>query len=324
MAVAAATVAGELNVRSLNLDQLQTLVAIADLGTFAAAARALHLAPPTVSLHISELESRLGMALLERGRRQAIPTPAGAVLIERGRKLLKEADDAVEQMRRVAEGREGKVRLGTSTGVLVHLLAIVLEALAERSPGLDVELSILSSSETMARLRARTLDIGIVAMPQPADAELQVTALRNDPMMAYLPPAWRAPRRVTPHWLAAKPLIANDASTQMHRMTAEWFGRAGLNPRARIELNYTEAMKSLVLAGYGAAVLPRESAHEIVRFEGLQIRPLDPPLHRRLGLAHRSTSELGAGIRQVLLTLREYVGALPRSPAPAPRPARGI
>jgi len=45
--------------RSLNLDQVRTLVAIADLGTFAAAAQALHLAPPTVSLHISELESRL-------------------------------------------------------------------------------------------------------------------------------------------------------------------------------------------------------------------------------------------------------------------------
>ena len=45
--------------RNLNLDQLQTLIAIADLGTFAAAAQALHLAPPTVSLHIKELESRL-------------------------------------------------------------------------------------------------------------------------------------------------------------------------------------------------------------------------------------------------------------------------
>ena len=45
--------------RNLNLDQLQTLIAVADLGTFAAAAQALHLAPPTVSLHIKELESRM-------------------------------------------------------------------------------------------------------------------------------------------------------------------------------------------------------------------------------------------------------------------------
>src|SRR5256885_3005481 len=57
--------------RRLNLDQLQTLVAVADLGTLAAAAQALHLSPPAVSLHIQELEARLDTPLLVRGKRQA-------------------------------------------------------------------------------------------------------------------------------------------------------------------------------------------------------------------------------------------------------------
>jgi len=61
--------------RNLNLDQLQTLIAIADLGTFAAAAQALHLAPPTVSLHIKELESRMQATLLIRGQRRLPATP---------------------------------------------------------------------------------------------------------------------------------------------------------------------------------------------------------------------------------------------------------
>ncbi len=72
--------------RELNLDQLRTLVAIADLGTFSAAAKALHLAQPTVSLHISELESRLGAQLVARGSRSVTLTPAGAALVERGRR----------------------------------------------------------------------------------------------------------------------------------------------------------------------------------------------------------------------------------------------
>src|ERR1700756_2581647 len=137
--------------RSLNLDQVQTLVTIADLGTFAAAARALHLAAPTVSLHVSELEARLGTMLIERGRRQALLTVAGAALVEDGRRLLKGADQAIERVRRIAEGREGKVRLGTSTGVVVHLLPRVLQALEARSPGIDVELDIMGSDETMRR-----------------------------------------------------------------------------------------------------------------------------------------------------------------------------
>ena len=58
--------------------------------------------------------------------------------------------------------------------------------------------------------------------------------------------------RPSPAWLAERPLVVNDGSTQMHRLTAAWFAQAGHHPRARIELNYTEAMKSLVAAGYGA------------------------------------------------------------------------
>jgi len=54
--------------REISLDRLRTLVAIADLGSFAKAAQRLHLAPPTVSLHVAELEARIGASLLHRGR----------------------------------------------------------------------------------------------------------------------------------------------------------------------------------------------------------------------------------------------------------------
>ena len=98
--------------RNLNLDQLQTLVAIADLGTFAAAAQALHLAPPTVSLHIKELESRMDAQLLVRGRKQAELTAAGQVLVDglglgQGYVLID-----------VDVGAQGLVGLGTGQKVL--------------------------------------------------------------------------------------------------------------------------------------------------------------------------------------------------------------
>ena len=112
--------------RNLNLDQLQTLIAIADLGTFAAAAQALHLAPPTVSLHIKELESRLDAHLVVRGRRQAELTPAGQLLVQEGRQLLLAGDDLIERVRRHASGREGIVRVGVSAGVSTRLLPLVL------------------------------------------------------------------------------------------------------------------------------------------------------------------------------------------------------
>lgn len=289
--------------RNLSLDQLQTLVAIADLGTLAAAAQALHLAPPTVSLHVSELEERLGMALLLRDRKGARPTPAGLALVEDARRLLRELDEAVARARRVAEGRAGKVRLGTSSGVVVHQLPDVLARLARHSPDMEVELSILGSQQTLERLLAGQLELGIVALPLPPQGELVIQPWREDAMMAWLPAGWTVPDAVTPAWLAERPLVANDGSTQMHRLTAAWFAQAGHHPRARIELNYTEAMKSLVAAGYGAAVLPLERGEDTPLPDGVVVRPLAPPLVRRLGLAHRPPALLDAPTRAVLQLL---------------------
>jgi len=292
--------------RELNLDQVRTLIAIADLGTFSAAAQALHLAQPTVSLHISELESRLGAQLVVRGSRRVTPTAAGATLVERGRRLLRDADNAVEGVRRQAEGRTGRVRLGSSTGVVVDMLPQVLETLGEQQAGIDVEVSILGSNQALTRLAEGTLDIGLVAVPQPPLRDLVITPWRTQPMMAFLPPRWEAPRRVTPAWLADKPLIFNDASTHMYRLCMEWFAAAGHSPRARIELNYDAAIRSLVAAGYGAALLPLQQSTDAPLNERMQLRPLSPRLVRRLGIAHRARGTLDGATRRVLEVLGQF------------------
>src|SRR3546814_10163955 len=77
--------------------------------------------------------------------------------------------------------------------------------------------------------------------------------------MAFLPAHWQAPARISPAWLAGRPLILNDASTRLSRLTSEWFALGGFRPAPRIELNFNDAIKSLVAAGYGAALLPHEA-----------------------------------------------------------------
>jgi len=294
--------------RNLNLDQLQTLIAIADLGTLAAAAQALHLAPPTVSLHISELESRLDTTLLVRGRRQASLTAAGEVLVEGGRRLLAGTDDLREQVKLRAEGCAGLVRLGTTAGVSTQLLPQALEALARDSPGLKMKLDVLGSAQAMARLQAGTLDIAIVALPQAATAGVKLIPWRSDPMVAFLPASWKVPARLTPQWLAERGWMGFGPATQMYRLIAAWFGQAGLNPRPCMELNYPAALKSLVAAGQGAALLPLEHPDDVRPGNGIQVRPLSPPLVRQLALAYRATRPQEVTIAGVLRTLGEFGG----------------
>lgn len=292
--------------RELNLDRLRTLLAVADLGSFAAAARALHLAPPTVTLHVAQLESRLGTRLLHRAPAGVSATTAGALLIDKARRLLAESDDLLQAVQRQVAQRGGRVRLGASTGALAHLLPQALEALAAHHPEIDVRVSVVTSEEALARLAAGSLDIGIVALPQPAQRGLRVQPWRRDPVLAFVPAAWSPPRQVTPAWLAARPLIANDRSTRLSRQTAGWFARAGERPEPRIELNYNDAMKSLVAAGYGAALLPHEAGAPQPD-PRIALRPLKPALSRALGIAHRSRVD-DAATEATLAALRDLPG----------------
>jgi len=307
--------------RNLNLDQLQTLVAIADLGTFAAAAQALHLAPPTVSLHIKELESRLDAVLVVRGRRQAELTPAGQALVEGGRRLLAASDELADRVRRRAAGREGVVRVGVSAGVSTRLLPLMLQALHRRAPGVEVRLEAVGSADAMARLQTGTLDVAIVASPQTAAPQVQVRPWRNDPMVALLPGHWDAPETVTPQWLAGCRWASFAPATQMHGLIAGWFGRAGLYPRPYLTLSYPGALKSLAAASQSAAILPLEEVLDMPQVSGpgdgpgqrpgsaapaVQVRHLDPPLMRPMALAFRELPAPDVAVAHVLDMLGDF------------------
>jgi len=296
--------------REISLDRLRTLVAIADLGSFAEAARALHLAPPTVSLHVADLEARVGAPLLTRKRGQVRPTTIGDTLLERARRLLAEADQALDDVQRQVQGLSGRVRLGASTGAIAHLLPSALETLGRHHPGIDVQVAVLTSQETLQRLNDGTLDVGLVALPQPPIDGLVIKPWRRDPVMAFLPASWQAPARVTPAWLADRALILNDTTTRLSRQTGEWFAAAGLNPRPRIQLNYNDAIKSLVAAGYGATLLPHEATAPQAD-PRIIMRPLRPALWRPLGIAHRAEKVERATqhVLDVLWQLRATSGA---------------
>jgi len=272
--------------REISLDRLRTFMTIADNGSFAEAARILHLAPPTVSLHVQELEDRIGAPLLSRKRGNIRPTSVGEALLSRARRLLAEAEQALDDLQRQVQGLEGRVRLGASTGVLAHLLPQALEVLARQHPSIDVQVAVLTSRDTLAGLADGALDIGLVALPQTAVAGLVIKPWRRDPIRAFLPATWQCPAFVTPKWLAGRPLILNDSTTRLSRLTAEWFARAGERPEARIELNYNDAIRSLVAAGYGAALLPQESDRNLPQEARVIVRPLRPAMWRQLGIAH--------------------------------------
>ncbi|MBQ1766158.1 MAG: LysR family transcriptional regulator, partial [Aquincola sp.] len=95
----------------MDLRQLKYFVRIVELGGLSAAAQSLHVAQPSLSQHVANLEAELGLPLLERGARGARPTPAGRRLYEQAKALLRQAGDIPALVRQEGGEVAGHVRL---------------------------------------------------------------------------------------------------------------------------------------------------------------------------------------------------------------------
>lgn len=291
--------------RRLNLDQLQTLVTIADLGTLAAAAKALHLSPSTVSLHVQELEARFNTQLLIRDRRQARLTSAGEALISGGRRLLSESDALQHQVQQRAMGLMMTSKLGVSAGVSPLLLPSLLDWLAVHAPGLELRLEVVSSAHAIQRVATGSLDLALIGLPQADWPQVHITPWRNDPMVAFLPPKWDAPEVVTPEWLNSQRWISFATGSQMYRLLTVWFAEVGLTPQPSMEMSHPEAIRTLVSAGHAMTVLPREAPMDAISHT-LQQRELSPALMRPMGLVQRLPGSEDTATQLVVKGLMQF------------------
>jgi DNA-binding transcriptional LysR family regulator len=246
--------------------------------------------------------------LLVREPRRVRPTPAGLELVERGRRVLRDLDEAVEAAQRRHAGLEGRVRIGvSSTSIVVDLLPPAFDALAQRYPGIEVSPSFIGSADSVAGLQVGTIDVALVSEPQAAVPGLHFIPWLGSELFALVPAQWPQVRRATPAWLAERPLIMNEPGSRLQTLTLEWFARAGLAPRARIEHNYDVAMRALVAAGYGAALLPMVAAERAQLGPRVRVLPLHPRLRRRLLMGVRASERQEGAVAQVLNILAGLV-----------------
>ncbi len=145
--------------RGLDLDQLRTFVAVCDAGSLSAAAPRLFLAPSSVSEQLSTLEARLGLALLTRGKKGALPTAAGAKLLEHARALLALSEHAVRDV--TGQTLEGALTLAVSDYYRPAEIAHWLAHLRDRYPRLHLRLVVASSAAIDAAAGAAAFDIGV-------------------------------------------------------------------------------------------------------------------------------------------------------------------
>ncbi len=295
------------------LEQLRTFADVVELGSFSAAAERAGVSQPAISQQVRQLERQLDLRLVERVGRRTQATPAGLLLLGHARQIREEVASALQALAPHRDGVLGRARIGTGATACIYLLPPVLRALRDRMPGLDITVQTGNTAEILRLLEANDLDLALVTLPAPGRS-LLVTKVHEDALVAVFPadPGTRgsaaAPAAATPAMLADRPLLLYEGGGNTRRIIDRWFARAGRAPKPVMELGSVEAIKQLVGAGLGWAVLPALAVAAVQPHSAVATAPLSPPLSRSLGLALRRDKLLSRGLRETVAAIQGLAG----------------
>ncbi|HEX8261962.1 MAG TPA: hydrogen peroxide-inducible genes activator [Allosphingosinicella sp.] len=169
------------------LKQLQYLVALEDTGHFGRAAEACFVTQSTLSGGIRELESLIGVVLVERTKRVVRFTPLGARVAAKARRILREADELADMVRAAGKPLAGELRMGVIPTIAPFLLPSLLPRLRREFPELRLYLREETSQAACDGLHRGQLDCVLLALPY-ACGEVEIEPLLDDRLFVAFPP----------------------------------------------------------------------------------------------------------------------------------------
>ncbi len=273
----------------INPVHVRTLQAIARSGSFSRAGETLHLSQPAISHHVRHLEREVGVPLLVRRGRRASPTEAGAILLDHAGRAFRVLDQAREAIQRLRGRVAGRVSVGTGATASIYLLPALLRRVRARHPQLELVVVTGNAGEIAGAVSRGELDVGVVTLPVPVGRALLVSLFYVDRLVAIAPPGrrWRRRAPMTAAELAREPVILYERGGTIRRVVDDWFRRGRATPRIAMELGNAEATKKLVGAGLGLSIVSEVAAKPEARAGALNLIPLRPALHRKIGIIRR-------------------------------------
>jgi LysR family transcriptional regulator, regulator for metE and metH len=254
----------------LEIRHLQLVAAIADAGTMTSAASRLHLTQSALSHQLREIESRLEVPLFLRLGKRMVVTDAGRRVLDSARRVLADLEAAEHELRLMAGGTSGVIRVCTQCNTGYHWLPGVLASFNRKYPEVTVDVMPDATDHPVAALIEGRVDLAILSRDI-EDERLRIRPLFMDEMVALVPPRHALARRgwVSPAQLAREHLLLYSSAREESFVLKHVLGPAGLVPSRLSFVMLTEAMIAMAHAGLGVAVLPRWSAHPAIAARSL-------------------------------------------------------
>lgn len=290
----------------MDLNQLETFLAVAEERSFSRAAQRLHRTQPAVSQVVRKLEESVGEILLDRASRDGSLTAAGELLRDYALRLLalrREASTALDELKSL---ERGNLQLAANEYTSMYLLPAIA-AFRRDFPQISVTVHRALASRIPEDLNLRAFEIGVVSF-RPDPVQFRSIAVYGDSLACIVSPRHRLAhaQRVSITDLGRETFVAHAVASPLRRKVIEAFQRFRTPLNMGIELPTIEAIKRFVALGDGVALIPRLTVASELEAGQLVRVPVDElEMKRVLRLVHRRHGALSYAAQAFLRTVRE-------------------
>jgi DNA-binding transcriptional LysR family regulator len=293
----------------MDLRQLKLFCRIVERRSFSLAAEEMGITQPAASFQVRGLERELETTLLDRSRRDVVPTDAGQVLYDHAKVILGLLDQARVEIADLGDLMAGHVSVGASTGPGEHILPALIARFKERYPAVGISLRVTDTHEVIDEVVRRELEVGVVGALEHRK-ELTVRPFARDEIVVICAPdhPWAERAHVSLDDFRAEPLIVQQHGAGLRSVMEEHLKRRSLTERDLnivLEMGLNESVKHAVMAGAGVSYLSKFAARgEVAQGTLAVVRIVDFPIERDFYVVHARTRVVSKAVRAFL----DYLG----------------
>jgi DNA-binding transcriptional LysR family regulator len=290
----------------VNLEALKLYCDVVRLRSVSRGAAANGVSQSAASQAIQQLESELGVALLDRSRRPVGPTDPGRRFYESCRTLLQGFDKARAEVSTSQERIEGTVRVAAIYSVGLHDMSRHMQPFMASYPQARVLLECLHPHKVVEAVLDDEADLGVLSYPAPTRA-LEVVPLRSEPMVLVTHPSHRLARRrlVSPDELLGERFVAFDHDLAIRKAIDRVLKQYNVKVEVVMEFDNVETIKQAIGIAAGVSVLPRPTVLLEIGMRTLAAVPLSMAgLVRPIGIIRRRAKPLSPAVERFIEALR--------------------
>lgn len=290
----------------MDLDQLQLFRDIAQTRSISRGAALNGLTQSAASQAVQEMERRLGVQLLDRSRRPLVVLPAGQLLYDFAREVLRRRQDFLAQLEELKNEPGRAVRIAAIYSVGLSQMSRLEDEFRRRMPGVRIEVSYLRPEKVYQAVAEDRVDLGLVSYPA-STRDVAALPWKEEPMVVACNPGHRLAGRdrISVAELAGEAFIGFDEDLPISREIERFLRDHGVRVQVPLRFDNIQSMKEALRLEPAVSILPLPMLEDDIAEGRLVAVPLAEPLTRPLGVLQRRKKVLTRAARVFLEVLKQ-------------------